>query len=65
MIKRILYVDKENKEFMRTFATTTVINANPNQNVVVDFYEEYLQPFLVVEENLDNNAEDVYSHNQR
>lgn len=64
MIKRVIYVDKESKEYVRSFSTTAVINANPNKNVVVDFYEEYLQPYLLVKQEFEDSGEKLHTHDE-
>jgi hypothetical protein len=57
----LIYEDKESKEYIRAFATTTLINPNGFDGLVIDFCEEYIKPLIVVMQQ--NDFEKKYSHN--
>jgi hypothetical protein len=62
MARLIRYIDTNNSEYIRTFATTATINIHPHNNVYIDFSEEYFNPLVVQERSLGDDEHIIHSH---
>jgi hypothetical protein len=58
------YIDTNSKDYVRAYANTTLATISPYYDVVIDFCEETLKPFLVVERPIEDYESDdiVFSH---
>ncbi|KAA2301073.1 hypothetical protein FY526_26880, partial [Clostridioides difficile] len=45
----IRYIDIESEGYKRAYANTTLTTSSPSGDIVIDFCEESLKPYLVVE----------------
>lgn len=63
MARKLIYQDNISKDYGRYFSTTTVLSENPNDSIVLDFYEEYMSQSMVVEVDLESNNL-LYNHNE-
>lgn len=45
----IKYIDSKSKDYTRAYANTTFSALNPYGDVVIDFCEEAVKPFVIVE----------------
>ena len=52
-MERVLrYIDTKSKDYSRAFSNSTIVTSGPFGEIVVDFCEETLVPFLPVEQDL-------------
>ncbi|MFD0716594.1 hypothetical protein [Paenibacillus sp. GCM10027626] len=66
--ERVLkFIDTRSKDYSRVYANSTLLTISPHNDVVIDFCEETLQPFLITEQILGGNINEVlkYSHDPR
>lgn len=61
-IRRAIYKIKESSAYIRTYSNATFVTHNPNDDIVIDFYEEYVEPEMIVVEYLDHSAEDQLNY---
>ncbi|WP_338841993.1 hypothetical protein [Paenibacillus glucanolyticus] len=62
----IRYIDTESKDYVRAYANTTITTLSPYNDVVIDFCEETLMPYLIVERRLNPNVKSdvLFSHEE-
>jgi len=48
---KLIYKDRESRDYNRFYATSTVLGGSPRDNLVMDFYEEYISSRML--QNLD------------
>ncbi|GAX90440.1 hypothetical protein [Effusibacillus lacus] len=46
---RIVYHNKDSDKYLRVFANLSFVQHTPQSEIVIDFYEEYIEPFMVTE----------------
>lgn len=63
MKSRIIYTNRESADYRRNFATITVISGSPQDTIVLDFYEEYMNTRLPSEIDLDS-GERIYENEE-
>lgn len=61
MLKKIKFHNNDAKEYLRTYANTAFVQSSPSSNLVIDFYEEYVEPTLIMEQNFEEN-EVIYNN---
>jgi hypothetical protein len=64
MDRIIKYIDRDNLDYKRTFATTASINIHPHDNVSIDFSEEFFNPVVVIERGLTDEDHLVHSRDR-
>jgi hypothetical protein len=57
----IKYIDTNNSDYKRIFATTAVINIHPHNNVSIDFSEEIFNPVVIIEQSISDDSHVVHS----
>lgn len=50
----LIYLDRENKEFNRSFSNAVLLSQSPQGEVTLDFCEEYIQPRVLTKQSLSN-----------
>jgi hypothetical protein len=60
----IRYVDTTSADYKRTYSNSTLLSANPQGDIVIDFYEENLKPLMVVERPIQVESEEEVVFNR-
>ncbi|MFX4302962.1 hypothetical protein ACOJUR_12020 [Alicyclobacillus tolerans] len=53
-LQKIIYTNEKSNQYMRLYANTTNISVNPENVIILDFFEEYVPPNFIVTQNIHN-----------
>lgn len=59
---KIQYIDKQSKEYVKTYSNSIHPTVNMQEDIVINFYEESLQPRLIIERDLEAEDEDEVTY---
>lgn len=58
----VRYNDRDNPHYIRAFSNSAIFQISPHNDVVIDFIEEYVEPFLVTQRDFSDNPNIEYNH---
>ncbi|WP_342570374.1 hypothetical protein MKY85_17615 [Paenibacillus sp. FSL R5-0749] len=58
---KIQYIDKESKDYIKTYSNSIHPTVNMQEDIVINFYEESVQPRLIIERPLEFENDDEVS----
>jgi hypothetical protein len=63
-VRKVIYSHEDDTHYMRVYANTAFVQTSPQNELVIDFCEEYVKPICVMEYTITEPAQTVYSNDQ-